>query len=125
MSASSFLGGVEPARRVLGGLNTSVGQVEERDVRGHCFPPVMTAALRHLLKFIRSFCLRFRVSYDGDPVYRAVADRAPAATVIIPPRATAVVSEVSAAGTPTPRDRHIEMIAAKGRLGWQKAVGYG
>ena len=23
------------------------------------------------------------------------------------------------------RDRHIEMIAAKGRLGWQKAVGYG
>src|SRR5271165_350350 len=62
MSASSFLGGVEPARRVLGGLNTSVGQVEERDVRGHCFPPVMTAALRHLLKFIRSFCLRFRVS---------------------------------------------------------------
>ena len=64
--------------------------------------------------------------YDGDPVYRAVADRAPAATVIIPPRATAVVSEVSAAGTPTPRDRHIEMIAAQGRLGWQqKAVGYG
>ena len=54
--------------------------------------------------------------------YRAVADRAPAAAVIIPPRATAVVSEVSAAGTLTPRDRHIEMIAAKGRLGWQKAV---
>ena len=64
-------------------------------------------------------------AYDGDPVYRAVADRAPAAAVIIPPRATAVVSEVSAAGAPTPRDRHIEMIAAKGRLGWQKAVGYG
>ena len=33
-------------------------------------------------------------AYDGDPVYRAVADRAPAATVIIPPRATAVVSEL-------------------------------
>src|SRR5208337_1551638 len=64
-------------------------------------------------------------AYDGDPVYQAVADRAPAATVIIPPRATAMVSEVSAAGAPTPRDRHIEMIAAKGRLGWQKAVGYG
>ena len=64
-------------------------------------------------------------AYDCDPLYRAVADRAPAATVIIPPRATAVVGEVSAAGAPTPRDRHIEMIAAKGRLGWQKAVGYG
>src|SRR5208282_3202826 len=58
-------------------------------------------------------------AYDGDPVYRAAADRAPAAPEIIPPRATAVVSEVSVAGTPTPRDRHIEMIAAKGRLGWQ------
>lgn len=64
-------------------------------------------------------------AYDGDPVYRAVADRAPAATVIIPPRATAVASQAAAAGAPTPRDRHIEMIAAKGRLGWQQAVGYG
>ena len=64
-------------------------------------------------------------AYDGDPVYRAVADRTRAATVIIPPRATAVVSEVAAMGAPTPRDRHIEMIAAKGRLDWQKAVGYG
>ncbi len=26
---------------------------------------------------------------------------------------------------PTPRDRHIEMIAAKGRMGSQKARGYG
>ena len=64
-------------------------------------------------------------AYDGDPVYRAVADRAAAATVIIAPRATAVASQAAAAGTPTPRDRHIEMIAAKGRLGWQQAVGYG
>ena len=64
-------------------------------------------------------------AYDGDPIYRAVAGRAPGASVIIPPRATAVASEAAAAGTPTPRDRHIEMIAAKGRLGWQKAVGYG
>ena len=54
-------------------------------------------------------------AYDGDPVYRAVADRAPAATVIIPPRATAVVGEVSAAGTPTPRDRHIATGMAEGR----------
>jgi hypothetical protein len=26
---------------------------------------------------------------------------------------------------PTQRDRHIQTIAEKGRLGWQKAVGYG
>ena len=64
-------------------------------------------------------------AYDGDPIYRAVAEWVPAATVIIPPRATAVASEAAAAGTPTPRDHHIEMSAAKGRLRWQKAVGYG
>jgi transposase len=64
-------------------------------------------------------------AYDGDPVYRAVADRAPTAAVIIPPRATAIASQAAVVGTPTPRDRHIEMIAARGRLGWQKAVGYG
>jgi transposase len=64
-------------------------------------------------------------AHDGVPIYRAVAHRAPAATVMIPPRATAVASETAAAGAPTPRDHHIEMIAAKGRLGWQKAVGYG
>ena len=26
---------------------------------------------------------------------------------------------------PTQRDRHIRMIEARGRLGWQRAVGYG
>jgi len=64
-------------------------------------------------------------AYGSDPVYRVVADRAPAATVIVPSRATAVASPAAVVGTPAPRDRHIKMIAAKGRLGWQKAVGYG
>src|SRR5580693_10416025 len=32
-----LLGGVEPSRRVLRGLDASVGQVEERYVGGHCF----------------------------------------------------------------------------------------
>jgi transposase len=63
-------------------------------------------------------------AYDGDPVYQAVAERAPAAAVVIPPRATAVLSD-TAETTPTQRDRHLQMIAEKGRLGWQKAVGYG
>ncbi len=63
-------------------------------------------------------------AYDGDPVYRAVAERSPDAAVVIPPRATAVLSD-TAETAPTQRDRHIQMIAEKGRLGWQKAVGYG
>ncbi len=44
--------------------------------------------------------------------------------VIIPPRSTAVPSPV-AGSTPSQRDEHIQMIRDTGRLGWQKAVGYG
>jgi len=44
--------------------------------------------------------------------------------VVIPPRSTAVPSP--AAGTaPSQRDQHIQMIGDKGRMGWQRAVGYG
>jgi hypothetical protein len=65
-------------------------------------------------------------AYDGEPVYRAVAERQPdpPAAVVIPPRAGAVASP-TADTTPTQRDRHIRMIEERGRLGWQKAVGYG
>src|SRR3712207_6401019 len=65
-------------------------------------------------------------AYDGEPVYRAVAERQPdpPAAVVIPPRATAVASP-TADTTPTQRDRHLRMIRDKGRLGWQKAVDYG
>ena len=65
-------------------------------------------------------------AYGGEPVYRAVAARQPdpPVAVIIPPRSTAVLSP--AAGTaPNQRDQHIQMIQDKGRMGWQKAVGYG
>ena len=44
--------------------------------------------------------------------------------VVIPPRATAVPSE-TAETTPSQRDRHLQLIRDKGRMGWQKAVGYG
>jgi hypothetical protein len=44
--------------------------------------------------------------------------------VVIPPRSTAVPSD-TAETEPTQRDQHIQRLAEKGRLGWQKAVGYG
>ena len=65
-------------------------------------------------------------AYDGEPVYRTVAERQPdpPAAVVIPPRATAVPSPT--AGTaPTQRDQHLRMIQDRGRMGWQRAVGYG
>ena len=65
-------------------------------------------------------------AYDGEPVYRAVSERQPdpPVAVVIPPRASAVAS-ATADTTPSQRDRHLRMIRDKGRLGWQRAVGYG
>src|SRR3954453_16088892 len=65
-------------------------------------------------------------AYDGEPVYRAVAERQPAPPPagVTPPRASAVPSP-TADTAPSQRDQHIRMIRDKGRLGWQKAVGYG
>jgi Transposase DDE domain len=62
-------------------------------------------------------------AYDQDGVYRAVGDHQPEAAVIVPPRATAVPS-ATAATEPTQRDRHLQGIAEKGRIGWQKMSGY-
>lgn len=63
-------------------------------------------------------------AYDGDSVYQAIAGHlGDAVDVIIPPRSTAVPSE-HAATQPTPRDRHLQMIADRGRMGWQRASGY-
>jgi hypothetical protein len=62
-------------------------------------------------------------AYDRDGVYGVVAARHPAAAVIVPPRASAVPSE-TAETDPTQRDRHLRLIAERGRMGWQKAAGY-
>src|SRR4051812_29694151 len=58
--------------------------------------------------------------------FPAVAARQPdpPVAVIIPPRVTAVPSPV-ADTAPTQRDQHIRVIQDRGRMGWQKAVGYG
>lgn len=59
-------------------------------------------------------------AYDGQAVYDAVTRRHPEAAVIIPPRSTAVSSETAS----TQRDKHLEMIARHGRIGWQRRSGY-
>jgi hypothetical protein len=58
-----------------------------------------------------------------DQVSQAVAERHPDAAVIVPPRAGAVAS-ASAGTAATQRDRHLRMIAERGRMAWQKASGY-
>ena len=64
-------------------------------------------------------------AYDGEPVYRAVAECQPdpPAAVVVPPRASAVPSP-TADTAPTQRDQHLRVIREKGRMGWQRAADY-
>ena len=65
-------------------------------------------------------------AYDDEPTYAAAAARQPdpRPDVVIPRRASAVPRSNDAAQQ-SPRDRHIQLIAEKGRMGWQRATGYG
>jgi hypothetical protein len=62
-------------------------------------------------------------AFDRDDVYAEVAARHPDAAAIVPPRSGAVLSDTGGTA-PTRHDRHIEAIAGRGRMGWQKASGY-
>ena len=62
-------------------------------------------------------------AHDQEGVYAGVGERHPDATVVVPPRSTAVPSD-TAETAPTQRDRHIQLIAETGRMGWQTAAGY-
>jgi hypothetical protein len=62
-------------------------------------------------------------AYDQDGVYASVAERYPEAAIVVPPRITAVPSR-TAESTPTQRDCHVQLIAERGRMAWQKASGY-
>ncbi len=62
-------------------------------------------------------------AYDRDDVYAEVAARYPDAAVVVPTRASAVPSE-AARSAPTQRDAHLRCIVERGRMGWQRALGY-
>jgi hypothetical protein len=47
----------------------------------------------------------------------------PPVDVVIPPRLSSVVTTKTDSNTT--RDRHVQLIAEKGRMAWQKATGYG
>ncbi len=62
-------------------------------------------------------------AYDQDGVYAAVAARHPEATVVVPPRCSAVPSD-TADTAPSQRDHHLRAIAEHGRRAWQVTSGY-
>jgi hypothetical protein len=61
--------------------------------------------------------------YDRTGVYTTLDEHHPDAKVIVPPRADAVLS-TTADTDPTQRDGHIQAIAEKGRMAWQRDSGY-
>ena len=65
-------------------------------------------------------------AYDGEPTYAAARTRQPdlPPDVVIPPRASAVPSMADPAQQ-TDRDRHIQLMAERGRMEWQRRTGYG
>jgi hypothetical protein len=62
-------------------------------------------------------------AFDRDDVCAEVAARHPDADVVVPPRSSAVASD-TAETAPTRRDRHLQVVAECGRMGWQKTSGY-
>ena len=62
-------------------------------------------------------------AFDRDDVDAEAATRHPDATVIVPPRSSAVPS-AAAETDPTQRDLHLGCIAERGRMGWQRTSGY-
>jgi hypothetical protein len=61
--------------------------------------------------------------YDQAPVYAAVMVHSPGASVIIPPRRDAVLSD-QAATFPTQRDQHLLALEREGRFAWKRTSGY-
>ena len=61
--------------------------------------------------------------YDQQPVYAAVMVLSPGASVLIPPRKDAVLSD-QAATLPTQRDQHLVAIESAGRFHWKRTSGY-
>ena len=64
-------------------------------------------------------------AYDGEAVYREAAARQhdPPVDVVVPPRSSSVVT--AEAESQTIRDLHVQFIAQKRRMAWQKTTGYG
>lgn len=61
--------------------------------------------------------------YSDMPVYEAVEQHSPGATVVVPPRKDAVLSNDSAT-PPAQPDSHIAAIQGKGRFKWKRESGY-
>jgi hypothetical protein len=110
-------------RKLHIGVDADTGQVVASTVTGHDgddgsqVGPLLDQIAGPLASFTGDG------AYDQDRVYASVGERHPEAAVVVPPRATAVPSR-TAESAPPQRDRHLQLIAERGRMAWQKASGY-
>jgi Transposase DDE domain len=110
-------------RKLHSGIDADSGKVVAIELTGKEVDDAATtgALLDQIANPIASFTADG--AYDQDRVYETVAEHAPDAAVIVPPRSTAVPS-ACAETAPTQRDQHIREIAKHGRMAWQKSRGY-
>ena len=110
-------------RKLHIGVEAETGQILASELTSHDVDdgsqvePLLDQVTEPLASFIGDG------AYDQTGIYSTVAQRHPDVDVIIPPRSTAVPSEM-AESTPTQRDRHLQSIVEHGRMGWQKRSGY-
>jgi hypothetical protein len=110
-------------RKLHIGVDAETGQIlaselTSKDVDdGSQVEPLLDQITAPLASFIGD------AAYDQTSIYNTVAEHHPDADVIIPPRSTAVPSDM-AEGTPSQRDQHLQSIAEQGRMSWQKRSGY-
>lgn len=110
-------------RKLHIGVDADTGQIVASALTGHDEDdsPQVGSLLDQVVGPVTSFT--GDGAYDQDCVYASVAQRYPEAAVVIPPRATAVLSRT--AESAPQRDRHLHLVAERGRMAWQKASGYG
>jgi hypothetical protein len=110
-------------RKLHIGIDSASGEILAVEVSGREIDDaaVADALLGQIADPIASFTADG--AYDQDRVTQAIGVRHPDAAIIVPPRAVGVAS-ASAETAPTQRDRHLRMIAERGRMAWQKASGY-
>jgi Transposase DDE domain len=110
-------------RKLHVGVDADTGQIVASELTtkdaddSSQFGPILDQVKRPVVSFTSDG------AFDQEDVYREIAERHPGARVIVPPRSNAVPSE-TAETAPTQRDRHLQVIAERGRMAWQKASGY-
>jgi hypothetical protein len=110
-------------RKLRIGVNAETGQILTSELTtsdvddGSQVEPLLDRTSGPLASFIGDG------AYDQAGIYATITKRHPEADVIVPPRSTAVPSEM-AESAPTQRDQHLQSIAEHGRMGWQKRSGY-